>query len=68
MLGSVGDAEDIVQAAFVRFYRALADGTNIKSTKAFLSAVTTRLNIDQLRSEELQHQRRARRGGTGEGG
>ena len=56
MLGSVGDAEDIVQEAFVRFYRALADGTNIKSTKAFLSAVTTRLSIDQLRSARVRRE------------
>jgi RNA polymerase sigma-70 factor (ECF subfamily) len=50
MLGSVADAEDIVQEAFLRYHRVVADGGQIKSPKAFLSAVTTRLSIDQLRS------------------
>jgi len=50
MLGSVADAEDIVQEAFLRYHRVVADGGQIKSPKAFLSSVTTRLSIDQLRS------------------
>src|SRR5438552_5242661 len=49
MLGSVGDAEDIVQEAFLRYDRASRD-TVIESPRAWLSAVTTRLSIDQLRS------------------
>jgi RNA polymerase sigma-70 factor (ECF subfamily) len=56
MLGSVGDAEDIVQEAFVRYYKALSDGADIQSTKAFLSAVTTRLSIDQLRSARVRRE------------
>ena len=56
MLGTVGDAEDILQEAFVRYYRALSDGTNIQSTKAFLSAVTTRRSIDQLRSARMRRE------------
>lgn len=44
------DAEDIVQEAFLRYHRALADGSKIESPRAFLSSVTTRLSIDQLRS------------------
>ncbi len=50
MLGSVADAEDIVQEAFLRYHRVVADGGQIESPKAFLSSVTTRLSIDQLRS------------------
>ena len=50
MLGSVGEAEDIVQEAFLRYPRARAEGTQIEAPKAYLSAVTTRLAIDQLRS------------------
>ena len=50
MLGSVADAEDIVQEAFLRYHRVVADGSKIESPKAFLSSVATRLSIDQLRS------------------
>jgi len=50
MLGSVADAEDTVQEAFLRYHRVVADGRQIESPKAFLSSVTTRLSIDQLRS------------------
>jgi len=56
MLASVGEAEDIVQEAFVRYLRALADGTDVQSPKAFLSAVTTRLSIDQLRSARVRRE------------
>src|ERR1700722_20165192 len=50
MLGSVTEAEDIVQEAFLRYHRGVADGSVPDSPKAYLSAVTTRLCIDQLRS------------------
>ena len=50
MLGSVADAEDVVQEAHLRYERALAEGAVIESPKAYLSAVTTRLAIDELRS------------------
>lgn len=48
MLGSVMDAEDVVQEAFVRWRRAPA--AEVRSPKAYLSAVVTRLCIDRLRS------------------
>ena len=56
MLGSVSDAEDIVQEAFLRHHRASAEGTEIESPKAFLSAVTTRLAIDHLRSARVRRE------------
>jgi RNA polymerase sigma-70 factor, ECF subfamily len=56
MLGSVGEAEDVVQEAFLRFHRVVAEGTEIESPKAYLSAVTTRLCIDQLRSARARRE------------
>jgi RNA polymerase sigma-70 factor, ECF subfamily len=50
MLGSASAAEDVVQEAFIRFHRAAGEGAEIESPKAYLSAVTTRLAIDELRS------------------
>jgi RNA polymerase sigma-70 factor, ECF subfamily len=54
MLGSVAEAEDIVQESFLRYQRALEDGTPIESAKAYLSAVATRLAIDHLRSARVR--------------
>jgi RNA polymerase sigma-70 factor (TIGR02957 family) len=56
MLGSVTDAEDLVQEAFLRLLRATADGAAIQSERAFLTTVTTRLAIDQLRSAHRQRE------------
>jgi RNA polymerase sigma-70 factor (TIGR02957 family) len=56
MLGSVGDAEDVVQEAFLRAERAEAEGTHIESPKAFLTTVTTRLAIDELRSARARRE------------
>src|SRR5690606_37816827 len=56
MLGTVSDAEDVVQEAFLRHQRALAEGTRIESTKAYLSAVVTRLSIDHLRSARVRRE------------
>jgi RNA polymerase sigma-70 factor (ECF subfamily) len=56
MLGTVSDAEDIVQEAFLRYHRAAAGRDGVDSPKAFLSAVTTRLCIDHLRSARLRRE------------
>ncbi|GAA5129716.1 RNA polymerase sigma-70 factor [Pseudonocardia adelaidensis] len=56
MLGTVSDAEDIVQETYLRHQRALAEGTRIESTRAYLSAVTTRLAIDHLRSARVRRE------------
>jgi RNA polymerase sigma-70 factor, ECF subfamily len=57
MVGSVSDAEDIVQEAFLRFHRATGEGEVVDSPKAYLSAVTTRLGIDHLRSARVRRER-----------
>ena len=55
MLGSVAEAEDIVQEAFLRYHRALLEhDAEIESPKAYLSAVATRLAIDHLRSARVR--------------
>ena len=56
MLGSVAEAEDVVQDAFVRYQRALEQGGEVESPKAYLSAVTTRLAIDRLRSARVRRE------------
>jgi RNA polymerase sigma-70 factor, ECF subfamily len=56
MLGSASDAEDIVQEAFLRFHRETAAGTHVESPKSYLSAVTTRLCIDHLRSARVRRE------------
>jgi RNA polymerase sigma-70 factor (TIGR02957 family) len=56
MTGSVGDAEDIVQEAFLRLTRVLRDGASITSPKAYLATVTTRLAISYLRSARVRRE------------
>jgi RNA polymerase sigma-70 factor, ECF subfamily len=48
MLGSLGDAEDVVQEAYLRWHGA--DLATIRSAEAWLVAATTRLAIDRLRA------------------
>src|SRR5881409_1701665 len=57
MLGSATEAEDIVQEAFQRFHKETTGGTEVDSAKAYLSAVTTRLSIDHLRSARVRRER-----------
>ena len=56
MLGSVSEAEDVVQEAFLRLYRAEQEGERIESPRAYLSTVVTRLAIDYLRSARAQRE------------
>jgi RNA polymerase sigma-70 factor (ECF subfamily) len=56
MLSSAGDAEDVVQEAFIRYHDVLEDGAVIESPKAYLSAVVTRLSIDRLRSAVVRRE------------
>jgi RNA polymerase sigma-70 factor (ECF subfamily) len=56
MLGTVSDAEDIVQETLLRLHRALADGEHIDSRRGFVVTVTTRLSIDELRSARARRE------------
>ncbi len=56
MLGSVSEAEDVVQEALLRLHSAINDG-RIESTRAFLVTVTTRLALDELRSARKRRER-----------
>jgi RNA polymerase sigma-70 factor (ECF subfamily) len=56
MLGSMSEAEDIVQEALLRLHVALEDGQRIASPRAFLATVTTRLAIDELRSARARRE------------
>jgi RNA polymerase sigma-70 factor (ECF subfamily) len=55
MLGSVADAEDVVQEAFIRWMEADRDA--VREPEAFLRRVVTRLCLDQLKS--ARHRREA---------
>ena len=54
MLGSVADAEDILQDAFIRWQRA--SKTEVKSPKAFLITVVSRLCISHLQSARARRE------------
>ena len=56
MTGSVSDAEDIVQEAFLRLTRALRDGTVVESPRAFLATITTRLAITHQTSARVRRE------------
>ena len=57
MLGSVSEAEDVVQEALLRLHQALENGERIASPRAFVATVTTRLAIDELRSARARRER-----------
>jgi RNA polymerase sigma-70 factor (TIGR02957 family) len=54
MTGSVSDAEDIVQEAFLKATRAEVGRTD--NPKAYLATITTRLAIDHLRSARVRRE------------
>src|SRR5262249_42136156 len=54
MLGSVMDAEDLVQDAFLRWHSA--SEADVRSPRAYLTTVVTRLAINQLRSAKAQRE------------
>jgi RNA polymerase sigma-70 factor (ECF subfamily) len=56
MIGSVSEAEDIVQEAYLRVHRELRAGTQVESEQAYLTTVTTRLAIDHLRSARVRRE------------
>jgi len=57
MLGSVSEAEDVVQEALLRTHAALEADERIASPRAFVATVTTRLAIDELRSARARRER-----------
>ena len=57
MLGSVSEAEDIVQETLIRVHRALEAGEQIQSPRAFVATVTTRLAINELHSARARRER-----------
>jgi DNA-directed RNA polymerase specialized sigma24 family protein len=48
MLGSVAEAEDVVQEALLRVHQAFDAGERIASPRAFVATVTARLAINEL--------------------
>ncbi|HET7801414.1 MAG TPA: RNA polymerase sigma factor SigJ [Humibacillus xanthopallidus] len=57
MLGSVTEAEDVVQEALLRVHHSLEAGERIASPRAFTATVTTRLAMDELRSARVRRER-----------
>jgi RNA polymerase sigma-70 factor, ECF subfamily len=53
LLGSVGEAEDVVQEAWLRWE---SSGTEPTSVKSYLSTVVTRIAIDVLRSARVRRE------------
>lgn len=56
MLGSVAEAEDIVQESLLRLHRSRAEGAQIETPEAFISTIATRLAIDHLRLARVQRE------------
>jgi RNA polymerase sigma factor (sigma-70 family) len=56
MLGSVAEAEDVVQEALLQVHQALDAGEQIASPRALVATVTTRRAIDQLRSARVRRE------------
>ena len=54
MLGDIGDAEDVAQEAFLRLARADFDA--IDDVRAWLTVVTGRLCLDQVRSARARYE------------
>ncbi|HEY1291643.1 MAG TPA: RNA polymerase sigma-70 factor [Chloroflexota bacterium] len=54
LLGSVSDAEDILQEAFLRWDRARSE--DVRSPRAFLATVVVRLCMDELRSARARRE------------
>jgi RNA polymerase sigma-70 factor (ECF subfamily) len=57
MLGSVSEAEDVVQEALLRVHQSLDAGEEIASPRAFVATITTRLAINELKSARARRER-----------
>ena len=56
MLGSVSEAEDVVQEALLRLHRAIEGGEQIASPRAYIATLATRQAIDVLRSARVRRE------------
>ena len=61
MLGSAAEAEDVVQDAYLRFCAATAPSLSpsldaIRSPRAYLATIVTRLCLDQLKSARARRE------------
>jgi RNA polymerase sigma-70 factor (TIGR02957 family) len=56
LLGSVSDAEDVVQEAFLRLHRERERGEHIESPEAYMVTLVTRIGLDELRSARARRE------------
>lgn len=56
MLGSVSEAEDVVQEVLLRVHQELDTGEQIASPHAFVATVTTRLAINELKTARARRE------------
>jgi DNA-directed RNA polymerase specialized sigma24 family protein len=56
MLGSVSEAEDVVQEGLIRLHWAREGGDRIESPRAYVSTVVSRLALDHLRSAKVRRE------------
>ncbi len=56
MLGSVSEAEDVVQEGLLRLHQAREGDERIESPRAYLSTVVSRLSLDHLRSARVRRE------------
>jgi RNA polymerase sigma-70 factor (TIGR02957 family) len=56
MLGSVAEAEDVVQETLLRVHGALERGERIESPRAYTATVAARLALDVLRSARVRRE------------
>jgi RNA polymerase sigma-70 factor (ECF subfamily) len=56
MLGSVSEAEDVVQEGLLRLHQAREGGERIESPRAYLSTIVSRLSLDHLRSAAVRRE------------
>ena len=56
VVGSVADAEDVVQETWLRWDAAAVDRAEIRDVRAYLIRITTRLALNRLRQQKAQRE------------
>lgn len=56
VVGSVADAEDVVQETWLRWAAASVDRAEIRDVRAYLIRITTRLALNRLRQQKAQRE------------